>query len=297
MYADDTQMYLSFDPSDTQAAVSNLNEDLRHISQWSEANTLVLNPGKTKYMIMGSKAQVERIKAHNPVIDILGERVERVAEARNLGVLIDEALNFENHVLEIVRNSFYRLKILYRVRDFLSEDLRIKLCDSLVLSRLGYADTVYGPRLRARTDGMVQRVQNACARFCFKIPPRTHVTPYLNKSNLLKMTLRRELHLATLLFGIQKHKEPEYLFKKLKWRSEYSSRPVRTATGVLVPYKHRTTAFRGSFRYTATKCWNNIPPPLRDLQTVHNFKFKFKQYLFDYQKQLPVGFRVFPTYS
>ncbi|CAG9114408.1 unnamed protein product [Plutella xylostella] len=41
----------------------------------------------------------------------------------------------------------------------------------------------------------------------------------------------------------------------------------------------KTAAFRGSFKYQATKCWNNIPPPLRKLKSKHLFKIKLRQYL------------------
>lgn len=132
----------------------------------------------------------------------------------------------------------------------------------------------------------MQRVQNACARFCFNIPPRTHVTPFLNDSDLLKMKARRDLHLANLLFGVLKFKSPPYLFNKLKWASIDNSRyPSRSCSRlILLTQKHRTVAFRGSFRFAATRCWNDLPPPLRDLKSVHAFKFKLKKILVSNQK-------------
>ena len=39
---------------------------------------------------------------------------------------------------------------------------------------------------------------------------------------------------------------------------------------------HRTAAFRGSFKFAATKCWNDLPPPLR-LKTIRSFKQKIKR--------------------
>lgn len=88
-------------------------------------------------------------------------------------------------------------------------------------------------------------IQPACARFCFNIPPRMHVTPY---ANIFKMEMRRVLHLAIVLFGIMKFKITSYLGAKLVW-----ARYVKTAfTGAsawsLVLPRHRTTAFRGSLK-------------------------------------------------
>lgn len=38
------------------------------------------------------------------------------------------------------KNCFYRLKVLYKVRNFLDVELRIRLCDVLILSKHNYAD-------------------------------------------------------------------------------------------------------------------------------------------------------------
>lgn len=142
------------------------------------------------------------------------------------------------------------LRVLYQVRKHLSVDLRIKLCDTLVLSRLNYVDTVINGCLLARSKALLQRIQNACARFCFPIPSRTLVTPYLNSSRMLKMDARHSLHFASLLFGVIHYQQPLYLFTKLK----YSTRPTREAIRLICPRHGSSAAFRGSFRYSATKC-------------------------------------------
>lgn len=210
---------------------------------------------------------------------------------------MDESLRFEGHIAQIAKNTFYRLKILYRIRDFLSVDLRIKLCLSLVLSKFDYADVVYGPRLLASTDRMVQRVQNACARYCFGVAPREHVTPYLNSARILKMSLRRELHLSSLLFGVFKTSKPEYLFNRFKFRGSRSSLyGIRSVCNDLLLPRCHFAVYKGSFKYSATKCWNNIPPPIKNLNTIGTFKLKLKQQLLEFQSTLPPGTRVKPSY-
>lgn len=284
LYADDLQLYHSFLPRDCGVAVNNINCDLSRVYQWSHSNSLVLNPKKSKFILTGSKANIGKISLEDIKIAVGGEPVEYVDEARSLGVIIDSQLKFESQVLESVRSCFYRLKMLYNIRQYLSEELRITLCESLILSKLNYCDVVFGPCLYGKTQKLLQRVQNACARFCFYIPPRSHVTPYLNSSNLLKMKARRDLHLATLLFGVIKDKSPPYLYSKLEWARDKSRYPSRSCSLVFVTKKHRTVAFRGSFRFAASRCWNDLPPPLRALKSLHTFRFKLKQELLALQK-------------
>ncbi|KAJ8714774.1 hypothetical protein PYW07_002999 [Mythimna separata] len=285
IYADDVQLYLSFKPEDYESAIGDLNDDLGRISAWADENCLSLNPVKTKYMLFGAKQQLKKLPA-SLNLTLMGEPVERVEEARNLGLRMDSSLRFEKHVAESVKNCFYRLKLLYKMRPFLSEKLREQLAETLVLSKLNYADTVYGPRLLSRTDRLIQRVQNACARFCYSVPPRSHVTPFLNKHFILKMKSRRKLHLACLLFGVVKTKQPKYLYDKLSWITGRRECAPRLCAQQLATQPHRTAAFRGSFRYAASKVWNNIPPPLRVLGTIYTFRTRLRQYLIDAQRKL-----------
>lgn len=284
LYADDLQLYLSFHPENTLEAVQKINEDLDRIAVWSKKNSLVLNPKKSKFLVLGSRNCITKTVTYNLDLKIDGCPVEQVQEARNLGVVFDGQLHFESHILEAVRNCFYRLKLLYRIRPYISVETRILLCESLVLSKLNYADTVYGTCILGRTEKIIQRVQNACARFCFHVPPRTHITPFLNRGNLMKMMARRKLHLATLLFGVILTKTPDYLYRKLSWSSEFNKKNTRASAYRLTTPRHRTAAFRGSFKFAATRCWNDLPPPLRAKKTVNSFRNAYKLHLLCRQK-------------
>lgn len=260
IYADDIQVYISCKPADIDSAIDKLNQDLTTIASWATENCLLLNPNKTKYLVFGSRQQLSGVSITADV-ELMNTPVERVYEARNLGLIMDCGLRYEKHIAAAIRSCFYKLKVLYTIRPYLSENLRCQLVESLVLSKLNYVDVVFGPRLLAKTKRLIQRVQNACARFCFNIPLRAHVTPFLNSHNILKMQHRRKLHLACLLFGVMKYKTPPYLFNKLCC---IKLRERRNCGIQLLTPRHASAAFRGSFRYAASKVWNNIPPPLRN---------------------------------
>lgn len=287
-YADDVQLYISGEATEIHATSQALNDDLNAVADWSTNNALTLNPLKSKLIVFGPAKFCEKFNTDDgPAISILGTNIERTTEARNLGVIFDSCLRFESHVLGLIKNCFYRLKVLYKVRNLLSEKARIALCEALVLSRLNYGDLVYGPRLLCRTKRKIQRVQNACARFCFDIPPRTHVTPFLNSASMLNMESRRRLHLASLMFDVIYHKNPEYLYVKLKFscfHKQYGSGAPRSVRVPLAMHTHKTVGFTGSFRYQATKCWNNIPPPLRAAKSKYTFKTQIKSALLECQR-------------
>ena len=283
-YADDVQLYISAPPNDMKAALCKMGEDLDRIANWSDRNCLVLNAEKSKYLILGSKSQVQKIVSANPRVEIQGQHIASVHEARNLGLLFDSHLHFEGHLMRLVKSCFYRLRVLYKIRNLLSEDARIRLCETLILSILNYGDLVYGPRMLSGAQRLIQRVQNACCRFCFHVPPRSHITPFLDKASMLNMRSRRQLHLASLMFDVVNFARPDYLHRKLRFPTDFDSRyGTRAARPPLSTHMHRTAAFEGSFRHQATKCWNNVPPPLRDITVKKKFKQMYKLHLLQLQ--------------
>ncbi|XP_063834922.1 uncharacterized protein LOC135084107 [Ostrinia nubilalis] len=129
LYADDLQVYLSFAPADFAVAVAKVNKDLNSISDWSSSNCLKINPKKSQFLVIGTPKNIAKLKDVTLNINIDGEPIARVDAARNLGLVMDCNLKFENYVAECVRNSLYRLKLLYKLRPYLSEKLRILLSD------------------------------------------------------------------------------------------------------------------------------------------------------------------------
>lgn len=285
LYADDTQVYFSFKPKDTSAAVEKINKDLDAISAWAQKNTLVLNPNKSKFMVLGTRHQCESIIQMNPCIEINQQSIERVTKARNLGLVLDSELRYVEHINNIIRSAFFRLKVLYRIRCYLTERVRILLTESLVLSLFNFCDVVYGPRLFAKTERAIQRVQNACARFCFDIPRRSHVSPFLNQKGILKMSARRKLHLACLFQRVVQSRRPKYLYTKFVWARDHCTyhHTRSKESHKIIMTRHNTEGYRGCFKYAASKIWNDLPPPLHEPMTNMTFKKHLRRIYFNIQ--------------
>ena len=52
-YVDDSRLLLTLPPSDISVAISDLNSDLREIAKWCSTNSLLINPNKTKLLVVG----------------------------------------------------------------------------------------------------------------------------------------------------------------------------------------------------------------------------------------------------
>lgn len=277
LYADDTQIYHSFEPEHTRDAIQRINEDLNEIYEWAQRNSLVLNALKSKFMILGTKTQISNVLRNDPRLAINFTQIPLETEVRNLGMIMDSALRYEKHVNDKIKNAFYKLKVLYPIRKYISEEVRGLLCDHLVLSPFNYCSAVYGPRIWIKTENAIQRVQNACARFCFNIPRRDHVTPYLVKKNILNMKSRRELHLACVTQKVLYNKKPEYLFEKFSWSKDIHQAYTRSKhSNTLAIPLFKKPGFKGCFKLRAAKIWNDLPPPLRTIRCSVIFKTRVK---------------------
>ncbi|KAJ8390127.1 hypothetical protein AAFF_G00110010 [Aldrovandia affinis] len=92
-YADDTQLFLSFSPSDTQVPAQ-ISACLADISAWMSTHHLKLNLGKTELLFLPAKG--------SPMIDasitVEGSIVSPSQSARSLGVTLDNQLCFSSHI-------------------------------------------------------------------------------------------------------------------------------------------------------------------------------------------------------
>ena len=92
LFADDTTVYVQNDSIDS--AIEILNTELAKVVLWFDSNKLTVNVNKTQ-MIMLSRKEI--LTPHNEVI-LRNEVVQRVNKAKFLGLIVDQHLNWKDHI-------------------------------------------------------------------------------------------------------------------------------------------------------------------------------------------------------
>lgn len=92
-YVDDTKIFLGLPPSQISDAVIALNKDLSDIATWCCMNSLLINPDKTKLLVIGVP-QLMRTLPSIPLVKLLGKEIEPVTVTKDLGVMIDSFLSY-----------------------------------------------------------------------------------------------------------------------------------------------------------------------------------------------------------
>ena len=92
--ADDTQLYISFFSADAPDNLSILSSTIDSVYSWFACNRLSGNPSKTEYMLIGNSRQCAKLTSTS--LTFCGNNLTPVDSCRNLGVVFDKELSFEN---------------------------------------------------------------------------------------------------------------------------------------------------------------------------------------------------------
>uniref|UniRef100_A0A8C1YQM8 Reverse transcriptase domain-containing protein n=1 Tax=Cyprinus carpio TaxID=7962 RepID=A0A8C1YQM8_CYPCA len=204
-YADDTQLYLSFQPDDPTVA-ARIPACLRDISSWMKDHHLQLNLTKTELLVVPANPSFH----HNYSIQLGSSTITPSRTARNLRVVIDHQLRFTYHIATTTRSCRFALYNIRKIRPFLSEQATQLLVQALVLSRLDYCNALLAG-LPACSIKPLQLIQNAAARVVFNEPKKAHVTPLLIRLHWLPEAARIKFKVLMLAYKTTTGTAPIYL--------------------------------------------------------------------------------------
>lgn len=143
-YADDTQLYLAFQPDDTAAqesAVASMEACIQDIRNWMTKDSLKINDDKTEVILIGTKAQLKKVKIDNLAVG--DSKIVPSTEAiRNLGCWFNNNFTMNAQVTKTCKAGFFYLHNICRIRKFLTQEITEKLIHAFVTSRLDYCNSL-----------------------------------------------------------------------------------------------------------------------------------------------------------
>ena len=144
-YADDLQIYQYCLPRDMNTLALRLTRCVEDIEIWMSSNRLRLNVSKTEFLWLGSP---RRLDSNTGSIQITNSVIAPSKTVRCLGVVVDPAMTFQEHVASLARACYYHLRQLRSVRRSLSVDSCHALVRALILSRIDYCNGLLGGRIK-----------------------------------------------------------------------------------------------------------------------------------------------------
>lgn len=282
-YADDTQLYLRFPQKDVKQfhqAITQLEACIEDVRNWMIVNKLKLNEDKTEFMIVTSRYYKATYQQLNPCLTVGGVPIKPTRSVRNLGAMFDCVMSMEDHVNSVKRSMYFHIREIGRIRRYLDQHTCHLAVQSLVISRLDYANILLLGLPKSLLHGL-QVAQNTAARLISRTRRSDHITPVLKSLHWLPVAQRLHHKCLTMVFkGLNSTNAPVYLQQSLSSYTPHRSLRSGSQAVRLQTTKTRNAYGDRAFSVIAPKLWNAIPCGTHH-QTYDSFKRAVKSFLFE----------------
>ena len=162
IYADDTKAYTAIKSDDDRVK---LQTSIDHMYNWTQSWLLNFNQ---------SKCQVLHIGDNNPKFKYyIGEGDNRTELSttsieKDLGVLVDNDLNFENHIDYAIKKSSSKKAQILRNFSYRSKKVLVPLFKTLVRPIIEYANCVWDPSLKTQIN-LLEAVQRKFTKHILEV--------------------------------------------------------------------------------------------------------------------------------
>ena len=155
IYADDTQLYISFKCKDPLESLTKLNMCISDFRVWMINNKLKINDSKTEFIIFLSPL----LKQNLSDLSVSVGDMQVSSKVRDLGVVFDQYLTFHDHISGICKSTHFHLRGIGRIRNLLTFDATAQLIHALITSRLDFCNSILY-NLPNKQIEILQRIQN-----------------------------------------------------------------------------------------------------------------------------------------
>ena len=283
-FADDHQLMKSFVPLFQVKAFDNeINKCLEMISIWMDEYFLCINPTKNKILVIAPPTLSSSIIMKGTIVN--NNCIRFVNTAKNLGVILDDTLSFEQQISRVVKSCICTIRKIAKIKSFLSYEQLRTLVSTCVFSKLDYCNALYfGVDLTLIRK--LQSVQNSAVHMIRKKENFQNLSTeaYIKKLHWLPVEKRIFFKLLLLVHKCVHGKAPKSLSALVKFGG--SSRTNKLE----VP---RSKGMFGSraFSISGPKLWNLIPKDIRCEAITDTFKTKLKTFLFKDSGELARKFK------
>lgn len=261
MYADDVQLHRSSTIDQLEDTICRVNADLQSIYVWASANGLSLNPEKSKCLLVQRKST----KCPTDVeIMINGQKIQIVSSVKNLGIIFNNTLTWNNHINSIVGTVYNKLRTLWATQSFTPLNIRVLLAKTYVMPSL-----LYGCEVFSNCDSVSRRklniVFNNICRYVYGVRKYDRISHLSIQLYGISIDNHFKLKALVFLHKIIYLRQPPYLFRRLSFAR--SNRGTK-----LILFRHRTLTSERQFFINVLPLWNTLPHSIQTTSNVIHFK-------------------------
>ena len=195
-------------------------------------------------------------------------------------MILDDKLNWVNHIIYLKNKLSKTLGILYRTRYFLNLESRLTILHSLFLTHLRYGILNWGRCSKTTLKPLCTLLNRAfrCIYFCGY---RDNVTKYYQENNILTIPDMFNFELGKFMFKYNKGLLPDNFTTYFTRSNTTHSHNTRyTTNNFKIPRKNKQIGLT-TLSYKGAKLWSDIPNEIKDSYTLNIFSNKYKKFLLE----------------
>ena len=251
LFADDTNLFRGGKNIDD--IHNEISHDLDSISEWLKSNKLSLNIKKTHFIVFTRNGAT---KPHvNLCID--GHNIGEVTSTKFLGVIIDNRLNWKEHIIYISGKISKGIGIILKARKHLDKDALKTLYYSFVYPYLCYCNHVWGNTYKTYLNKLVI-LQIKIIRIIAGVKPRTHTEPLFKALNILNVFDINKYLIDRFMFHVYNGNALEAFKIMFTQNKSIHNHDTRQSAHYHLPLVHKDVTKRSSIRYRGVVIWNEI---------------------------------------
>ena len=273
MFADDTNLFTSH--KDVRTLINITNNELKKLNDWFTANKLSLNTKKTQFSLFHKSTMKDSIPLKIPKLTINDKEITRCQSVKFLGVLLDENINWKDHISTVENKISKNIGLLYRARPYLNKESMVKLYYSYIHCFLNYANLAWASTNKTNLH-KIHIKQKHAIRVVANETRYAHSKPLMRSLQILNI-YQLNIH-KTLIFMHQVNNStaPSVFQEKFKYPNH--KYPTKFSKNNFL--KPKLYSVQSNFRITSRgpTIWNKmLSSPEKELQNALFFKAKVKE--------------------
>ena len=266
LFADDTTVFYSADPSDDRTEQI-LNTELEKVSSWLAANKLSLNVKKSNFLHFHyGRSQKKELE-----IKINGTLVEEKESTKYLGVFIDNKLTWKTQIQHIKTKLARGIGMMSKIRYYLDEACLLKMFYSFVQSHINYNIVNWSCATNTTLKPIETKLKKAVRILSFAKTMYDHTDPLFKLHDIFPFKTHVTYRKAIFMWKIA-HGYMQDTISNIFTRNQHNQLKF-----VLPHTRNKKSQFY--LESTCIKEWNCVPDSIKELTTLSSFKLYFKNHL------------------
>jgi hypothetical protein len=282
LFADDTSLAQTTSNIDDLEGL--LNFDLRMISAWAKQWLVKFNPDKTEVLFFSCNKT-----SRNPVLIFDDDHLNFVSSHKHLGVTLSNDGKWHAHIDNIMHSASKVLGLMKAIKFKLNRNTLNQIYISFLRPVLEYASVVWDS-CNEYEKAQLERLQYEAARIVTGLTRCVSIINLSKEIGWVPLSSRREMQKLIIMYKLKNGMIPgafSDIFPNIV--GDVNPYNLRNSDNFNT-LSRRTALFSNSFVISATNLWNNLPPDIKESETLDIFKHKLKSILYS-QPEVPEYFK------